>query len=149
MPASPTPRRDLRHRTALGAVSLTAALLAAPCAVAVAEPGAQIATDTKGYVGTAAYCQGSATAVAFGRTDEALVAICSGPDGQLQYRGVRLADDSALMLAADADDEGGFVATNGAVRYHVSSAELIVTEGDTTLHRQSMVQYYRAPAAAS
>lgn len=149
MPASPTPRRAPRHRTVLGAVAFTGFVLAAPCAVAAAEPGAQFATDTKGYVGTAAYCQGSATAVAFGRTDEALVAICSGPDGQLQYRGVRLADESALMLAARADDEGGFVATNGAVRYHVSSAELVVTEDDTTLHRQSMVQYYRAPAAPS
>lgn len=143
MPLFPT----LSYRAGVGALPLAAAVLIGPCAVAGAEP--QYATDTKGYVGTAAYCQGSAVAVAFGRTEQALVAICSGPDGQLQYRGVRLSDDSALMLPARADDSGGFVASNGEVRYRVSSDHLSVAQGDMTLVRQSMVQYYRAPAAAT
>lgn len=127
----------------IGSVTAAGALAIAP--LAGAQPS-EPATDHNGYVGTAAYCQGSAAAVAFGRTAEALVAICKAPDGQLQYRGVRLSDESALMLTATADESGGFTAENGGVVYDVSSAELVVTDGDTTLHRQSMLQYY-APAA--
>lgn len=145
MPFFPT----LPYRAGIGALSAGAALIVGPCAGAHAEPGAQFATDTRGYVGTAAYCQGSAVAQAFGRTEQALVAICSGPDGQLQYRGVRLSDESALMLPARADEAGDFVATNGAVTYRVSSAELLVTQDGSTLVRQSMVQYYRAPSTPS
>ena len=143
MSDSPRPRRTFLHRTAIGFVTAAGAIAIAPSAGAQpSEP----ATDHNGYVGTAAYCQGSAAAVAFGRTAEALVAICKGPDGQLQYRGVRLSDESALMLTATADESGGFTAENGGVVYDVSSAELVVSEGDSTLHRQSMLQYY-APTA--
>jgi hypothetical protein len=139
MSAAPQPHRTFVYRTGIG-------VLGAAGVIAMAVPaGAQpsdFATDHNGYVGTAAYCQGSAAAVAFGRTGKALVAICEGPDGQLQYRGVRLSDESALMLTATADDAGGFTASNGDVVYHVSSAELVVGEGDTTLHQQPMLQYY-------
>ncbi|MCK0174144.1 MULTISPECIES: hypothetical protein [Mycobacteriaceae] len=138
MPAQPHTRRTVRARTAVG-------FLGAAGALAIASPAAaqpNIATDHNGYVGTAAYCQGSAAAVAFGRTTEALVAICKAPDGELQYRGVRLSDESALMLTATADDSGGFTAANGDVVYDVSSAELLVAEGGKTLHRQPMLQYY-------
>ncbi|MBO0676079.1 hypothetical protein JRC04_01235 [Mycolicibacterium sp. S2-37] len=139
MPAAPEPRRTVLRRTGIGVLSVAGALsIATPAA---AQPS-DLATDHNGYVGTAAYCQGSAAAVAFGRTDEALVAICKGPDGQLQYRGVRLSDESALMLAATADGSGGFTAANGDVVYDVSSAELVVAESGTTLHRQPMLQYY-------
>jgi len=127
----------------IGVIGIAGALAIAP--LAGAQP-TDFATDHNGYVGTAAYCQGSAAAVAFGRTNEALIAICKGQDGQLQYRGVRLNDESALMLAATADDAGGFTAANGDVVYHVTSAELVVGEGDTTLHKQPMVQFY-SPSA--
>lgn len=144
MSVSPRLRRTFLHRTAIGFLTAAGAIAIAPLADAQPAEPAQPATDRNGYVGTAAYCQGSAAAVAFGRTAEALVAICKGPDGQLQYRGVRLSDESALMLTATADESGGFTAENGSVVYDVSSAELVVTEGDTTLYRQSMVQYYAA-----
>lgn len=143
MPVTPELGRTLLYRTGAGVLGVAAALAVAP--MAGAQPSDH-ATDHNGYVGTAAYCQGSAAAVAFGRTEEALVAICAGPDGQLQYRGVRLRDESALMLAAKADDSGGFTAENGTVSYQVSSAQLVVTDGTTTLHRQPMLQYY-APSA--
>jgi hypothetical protein len=139
MPVPPELRRTVPYRTGVGVFGAAAALAMAP--IAGAQPADQV-TDRNGYVGTAAYCQGSAAAVAFGRTDEALVAICQGADGQLQYRGVRLSDESALMLAATADDSGGFTAENGTVSYQVSSAQLVVTDGNTTLHRQPMLQYY-------
>lgn len=143
MPAASRPCQTLLRRTGFGVLGLAGALAFA------AQAGAQPSdptTDQNGYVGTAAYCQGSAAAVAFGRTKEALVAICKAPDGQLQYRGVRLRDESALMLTAAADDDGAFTAANGDVVYHVSSGELMVTEGDTTLVRQPMLQFY-APNA--
>lgn len=139
MSVSPRPRRTFLHHTAIGFVTAVGAIAIAP--PVGAQPSEPV-TDRHGYVGTAAYCKGSAAVVAFGRTPEALVAICKGSDGQLQYRGVRLSDESALMLTATADESGGFTAENGSVVYDVSSAELVVTEGDATLYRQSMVQYY-------
>ena len=145
MPASPELRRTFLYRTTIGVCGAAAAVAIVGAPAVDAQPTTNPpgpATDHNGYIGTGAYCQGSAAAVAFGRTAEALVAICKGPDGQLQYRGVRLSDESALMLAATADESGGFSAANGDVVYDVSSAELVVQEGDTTLHRQPMVQYY-------
>ncbi|WP_231737617.1 hypothetical protein [Mycobacterium sp. IS-1742] len=110
---------------------------------ATADPSSDFVTDDRGFVGTAAYCQGAAEATAFGRTQDALVAICSSPDGQLQYRGVRLEDDAALMLDAAAAGAGGYSAENEGVVYWVTATELVVTSGDTTLHRQPMIEYRR------
>ncbi|WP_422746842.1 hypothetical protein ACN27E_04375 [Mycobacterium sp. WMMD1722] len=139
MRAASEPCRTLLRRTGFGVLGLAGALaVATPAGAQPPDP----ATDHNGYVGTAAYCQGTAAAVAFGRTEEALVAICRGPEGQLQYRGVRLRDESALMLTATADGSGGFTAANGDVVYTVSSAELVVTEAGTTVVRQPMLQFY-------
>lgn len=124
-------------------IAVAAALTAAVATAATAAAAPQYPTDDRGYVGTAAHCQGAAVATAFGRTQDALVAVCSGPDGQLQYRGVRLSDDSALMLTATATAAGGFTAENDGVVYTVSPTELVVRHGDTTLHRQAMVEYHR------
>ncbi|MGE2717067.1 hypothetical protein ACQI4L_23675 [Mycolicibacterium litorale] len=122
-------------------LAMIAAVGAAPAAAA--DPDSEFPTDDRGFVGTAAYCQGAAVATAFGRTQDALVAICSSPDGQLQYRGVRLDDDAALMLDAAAAGAGGFTAENDGVVYRVTATELVVTSGDTTLHRQPMIEYRR------
>lgn len=121
----------------VGAVCAAGWIAGAPTAHGQTE----FPTDDKGFVDTAAYCQGSAVAVAVGRTDSALVTICSSPDGQLQYRGVRLSDDAALMLPATALTAGGFQAANGGVIYTISARDLVVTEGDTTLVRQPMLEY--------
>ncbi|WP_157531032.1 hypothetical protein [Mycobacterium sp. IS-1496] len=128
-------------RAAVASAALAGALTGAP--VAAADPSADFPTDDRGYVGTAAYCQGAAVATAFGRTQDALVAICSSPDGQLQYRGVRLSNDAALMLTAEAGAAGGFTAENDGVVYTVTPTDLVVSSGDTTLHRQAMVEYRR------
>ncbi|BBY16018.1 hypothetical protein [Mycolicibacterium litorale] len=144
MADSPTSAPLSRGRRLAGAAGLvvTAGLALAPWATA--DPSPEFPSDERGFVGTAAYCQGAAEAEAFGRTKDALVAICSGPDGQLQYRGVRLEDDAALMLDAAAAGAGGFSAENEDVVYWVTATELVVTSGDTTLHRQPMIEY-RAP----
>ncbi|MFS0896327.1 hypothetical protein [Mycolicibacterium litorale] len=129
-----------KHLAGSAALALMGAVGVA--ATAAAAPPTEFPTDDRGFVGTAAYCQGAAVATAFGRTRDALVAICSGPDGQLQYRGVRLDDDAALMLTAAAAPDG-FTAENDGVVYRVSATELIVTSGDTTVHRQPMIEYRR------
>jgi hypothetical protein len=133
-----------RHRTAAVGTFLgiaVAAALSAPSAAA--EPGRDFPTDERGFVDTAAHCQGSAVAVAYGRTEESLVTVCSGAGGQLQFRGVRLSDDAALMLAAQ-PVPGGYTAANDDVTYTVTPAELTVASGDATVIRQAMVEYHGA-----
>ena len=46
-----------------------------------------------------------AAAEAYGRTAKSLVAICVNPDGGLEYRGVRLSDDSSLAIPASRGSE--------------------------------------------
>lgn len=105
-------------------------------------------TDARGFIGTAAHCQGAAVAVAYGRTAESLVAICAGAGGQLQFRGVRVADDAALMLTAEPLSSGGYTAANDTVTYTVTPTELTVASGDDTMIRQPMLEYRGAKAQA-
>ncbi|MGA5465374.1 hypothetical protein [Mycobacterium sp. NPDC050041] len=111
-----------------------------PAATAIAQPESEFTTDERGFVDTAAHCQGAAVAVAYGRTAESLVAICAGAGGQLQFRGVRLEDDAALMLAAE-PTTGGYVAVNDGVTYTVTPTALTVASGVDTVIRQPMVDY--------
>lgn len=133
------PRAARRWWIASAAASAACVVVCTP--VASADPSPQFPTDDRGFVDTAAYCQGAAVATAYGRTADALVAICAGQDGQLQYRGVRLRDGAAVMLTAQADGSGAFVAENDGVVYTVSPTELTVTVADSTLHRQAMLEY--------
>jgi hypothetical protein len=130
---------------ARGAAAVIALLgvIAALAPRAAADPGRDFPSDERGFVGTAAHCQGSAVAVAYGRTEESLVTVCSGAGGQLQFRGVRLSDDAALMLAAQ-PIANGYSATNDGVTYTVTPAELTVTSGDATVIRQAMLEYHGA-----
>jgi hypothetical protein len=137
MAVSPLARRG-RALAVLAAAWLCAGI--AP-ATASAAPDDEYPTDVLGFTGTAAHCQGSAVAVVVGRTQRALVVVCSGPDGQYQYRGVRLTDDSALMLSASPTSGGGFRAENDGVVYTVSPDELRVSSGDATLYRGPWIQY--------
>ncbi|TFV54560.1 hypothetical protein E4P42_25540 [Mycobacterium sp. PS03-16] len=143
-----TPSRTVLTRATrrrwLAVTAASAAYLTLATPVASAEPSSDFPADDRGFVDTAAYCQGAAVATAFGRTADALVAICAGPGGELQYRGVRLRDDAAVMLTAQSDGAGRFVADNDGVVYTVSPTELTVTVADSTLHRQPMLEY-RAP----
>jgi hypothetical protein len=130
-------------RVALGALlCLAVAAGTWAAATASAQPQTEFATDERGFVDTGAHCQGAAVAAAYGRTAESLVAICAGPGGQLQFRGVRLEDDAALMLPAEPTTTGGYVAFNDGVTYTVTPAALTVASGADTVIRQPMV-YYR------
>lgn len=98
-------------------------------------------SDESGFVGSAARCDDGQVLMSFGRTSRALVAICVDPDGDLEYRGVRLSDDTALTTTAGRASDGSIIATNNGVTYAVSPEMLLVSEGDTVLYRDSWLEF--------
>ena len=115
---------------------------AAPSTTSAASPASgTFRTDDRGYVGSAAQCDATQVAVAFGRTSRALVAICVNRDGSLQYRGVRLSDQASVSMPAGRSADGAIVATNDAVTYAVSPTMLLVSEGDNVLYRDAWVEF--------
>ncbi|MCB1290402.1 hypothetical protein [Mycolicibacterium sp.] len=151
----------MSHRARpVGPLLATTALAAATAMTAMAqsglpEAGAEPTTSTtapsgsssaypsdgQGYTDSAARCDEGQTLMAFGRTSRALVTICVGPDGQLEYRGVRLSDNSSLTVSAGRASDGSIVATNEGVTYAVSPEMLLVSDGDTVLYRDSWVEF--------
>jgi hypothetical protein len=116
----------------LAAISLMPVVGAQPAAFAI---------DDRGFIDTAARCEEPSIAVAFGRTQQALVAICRNGPGVYEYRGVRLSDDALLTLAAGTNADGQFVAANDGVTYTFSAKELVVTSHEEVIHREPMVAY--------
>ena len=110
---------------------------------AAASPGSgsDYPGDEYGFVGSAARCDDSQVLMSFGRTSRALVAICVDPDGDLEYRGVRLSDETALTATAGRASDGSIVATNNGVTYAVSPEMLLVSEGDMVLYRDSWLEF--------
>ncbi len=105
-------------------------------------------TDDQGYLASAARCDDGQTLLMYGRTSRSLVAICVGPDGQLEYRGVRLSDGATLTMAASRSADGTILAVNDNVTYAISPQTLLVSEGDTVLYRDEWAQYHKAGSAA-
>lgn len=132
-----------------------AAAVALPHAAADPTTPPQYATDEHGYIDSAARCDDDQMLMEFGRTARALVAICVSGDGQLEYRGTRISDQAALTMPASKGDDGAVVATNDDVTYAVTTDVLLVSEGDTVLHREPWVEFHRprfpsgGPAASS
>lgn len=111
-------------------------------------------SDKYGFVDSAARCDDEQMLMAFGRTSRALVAICVDSDGDLEYRGVRLSDETPVTLAAGRSSDGSIVATNNGVTYAVSPEMLLVSDGDTVLYRDSWLEFRQPrfsgePAATS
>jgi hypothetical protein len=92
-------------------------------------------------VDTAARCEESQTLMAYGRTERALVAICVGRDGALEYRGVRLSDDASLHLPVTRGSDGTLVAANDTVTYSITPSMLLVSDGDSVIYRDSWIEY--------
>lgn len=120
----------------------------APAPRAAADPSApptsatpDFPSDDRGYLDSAARCDSGQTPLMFGRTSRSLVAVCVGPDGQLQYRGVRLSDEAGLTMAASRSADGAIVATNDDVTYSITPQDLLVSEGDSVLHRDAWLEY--------
>jgi hypothetical protein len=135
---------------AVGAVAV--GVVAVGVAIAVSSPAllpeasaapAGPTSDELGYVGSAARCDDTQTLMAYGRTARALVVICVDPDGQLEYRGVRISDQAALSMAAARASSGTIIATNDGVTYVVSPTMLLVSEGDTVLYRDSWADFHQ------
>lgn len=136
-----------RYRVTAAVAMFTAA---AAALAALGEAGAEPSTttsssahpsDQRGYLDSSARCDTDQVLMAYGRTARALVAICVGSDGDLEYRGVRLSDEASVTLPAGRASDGSIVATNDGVTYSVSSAAFLVSEGDTVLYRDPWVEF--------
>lgn len=103
--------------------------------------GSDYPSDEYGFLDSAARCDDSQVLMSFGRTSRALVAICVDPAGDLEYRGVRLSDETSLTAPAGRASDGSVVATNNGVTYAVSPEMLLVSEGDTVLYRDSWLEF--------
>ena len=137
------------NRTARRDVAPAAAVLSSAAAVLVlwsapgvsADPIPGFPADEHGYVNTGARCDDGQTLLMSGRTARALVAVCVGPDGQLQYRGVRLSDRAELVLGASRGPDGSIIARNDDVTYDISPAAFLVSDGDAVLYRDAWADF--------
>src|SRR5215813_12728625 len=93
-----------------------------------AEPGS-LQTDDRGFIDTAARCDTPKSAVAVGRTQQSLVAICVNPRGHYEYRGVRIKDSSEINVSGAEMQDGKYVAHNADVTYVFSAKELMILQG--------------------
>lgn len=106
-----------------------------------------IAIDDRGFVDSEARCEAPAVAVAFGRTETALVAICE-KNGRYEYRGIRMRDEALLAAPAVEDGDDVFSAENDGVTYRFSAKELEVSSGNRVIHAEPMVAYVEPRVAA-
>lgn len=100
-------------------------------------------SDDHGYLDSEARCDDGQTLMILGRTSRSLVAVCVGPDGQLEYRGVRLSDQAGLTMGASRGDDGDIVAVNDDVTYSISPKAFVVSEGDTVIYQDSWAEYHQ------
>lgn len=128
---------------ALASAAAAAAALLVPTAAAdpTETSTADYPSDEYGYTDSAARCDAAQTVMEFGRTSRALVAICVNPDGQLEYRGVRLSDQAALTMPASRGADGAITASNDGVTYAVTPELLLVSEGDSVLYRDGWIEF--------
>lgn len=101
-------------------------------------------SDARGFPGTAAHCDGPVSAVAYGRTERALVAVCFDSAGRLEYRGARRSDMASLTMPAGRTADGSIVATNDGVTYVVTPNMLLVSEGDVVLYRDDWIEFQQS-----
>ncbi|OBG22506.1 hypothetical protein A5765_20505 [Mycolicibacterium celeriflavum] len=122
-------------RTLLIVGAAAASLLLAP--TAVAAPTA----DAQGYVDSTARCAPPDEAVLFGSTGSSRVAICKSPDGEYEYRGVRVRDGAKLIVpASPTGDE--FTAENDGITYFVSEDSLTISAGTRVIREEPMVDVH-------
>lgn len=136
-----------------------AVVLGAPTVLpgATADPsdpaGDAVSSDEYGYLDSSARCDDDQTLMVFGRTSRAMVVVCVDPDGELEYRGVRISDQAATSMSASRASDGTVIATNNGVTYALSPAMLLVSEGDNVLYRDSWIEFrqprFSAPPVTS
>ena len=136
------PRRVRLSGLAALAVCIMAISTGLTSIAAVAAPPDD-SSDEYGYLNSSARCDDDQTLMAFGRTSRAMVAVCVDPDGELEYRGVRLSDQAATTLSATRADDGSIIATNDGVTYAISPTFFLVSEGDAVLYRDSWIEFHQ------
>jgi hypothetical protein len=106
-----------------------------------AEPGV-LQTDDRGFIGKAARCDAPKSAVAIGRTEQSLVAICVDGSGDYEYRGMRVKDRNALKVPGAVMLGGKYVARNADFTYIFSAKELIILQGwGWVIRKEPMVAF--------
>jgi hypothetical protein len=112
---------------------------------AAAQPSYR--TDDRGFVDSGVRCEAPQTAVAFGRTEQSLVAICVDPDGHYEYRGARLGDDAVLAVVAEPTVPGEFFAQKDGVTYTVTAKDLVI-KSDEYVRIEPVLQFGSPPLLA-
>jgi hypothetical protein len=114
--------------------------------MAGAEPGS-LQTDDRGFVDSGVRCEAPQSAVAFGRTEQSLVAICVDRDGHYEYRGARLGDNAVLTVVAEPTVPGEFFAQKDGVTYTVTAKELVI-KSDEYVRTEPVLQFGTPPLLA-
>ena len=112
------------------------------------EPGV-LQTDDRGFVDKAARCDAPKSAVALGRTEQSLVAICVDRSGHYEYRGMRVNDSYALKVPGAVMLGGKYVASNADFTYTFAAKELMILQGwGWVIRKEPMVAFVepRLPA---
>jgi hypothetical protein len=125
------------------------AALSALLVIALPSAAAAPAADERGYANSTARCEAPNSVVVFGSTDASRIAICKTPGGDYEYRGVRLSDGAKLIVPAEAPPDGAFIAENGPISYLVTMKSLVVSEGNTVIREEPMVDFHGSQAAAA
>jgi hypothetical protein len=116
---------------------------------AFAKPG-DLPVDARGFVNSAARCDGPQSPLVVGRTARSLVAVCVDGAGHYEYRGVRRSDGALLKVPATALQNGCFGVRNDDVDYTVSDKKLLLTSGLRIVRDEVMLQFedFREPVSA-
>lgn len=116
---------------------------------ALPQAGAAPGFDSQGYLDSTARCTAPDTAVLFGSTDTARVAICKTSGGKYQYRGVRVRDGAKLVLSAASNGDGSYAAENDGMTYTVSPSSLVISSGRSTVRTESWVDFHGPQSTGS
>jgi hypothetical protein len=111
-----------------------------------AEPGS-LQTDDRGFIDSEVRCEAPQAAVAFGRTQQSLVAICVDRDGHYEYRGARLGEDAVLTVVAEPTVPGAFFAQKDGVTYTVTAKDVVI-KSDEFVRTEPMLQFGAPPLLA-
>jgi hypothetical protein len=131
----------LRKPGLIAAAAAVSALIAVSLPLALAAPTAVPPADSQGYLDSTARCTKPDTAVVFGTTETARVAICETPGGEFEYRGVRVRDGARLIITASRTSAGAYVASNDGVTYTVTAKTLSVSAGGDTVRTESWTDF--------
>ncbi|MGV0853422.1 hypothetical protein [Mycolicibacterium phlei] len=134
-------------RTFLVVIGIVGLVIAAALLAPTVDAQTQLATDDRGFIDSEARCESPSVAVAFGRTQRSLIAICV-ENGAYEYRGVRIRDDALLTAPAETDGDGVFTATNEETTYTFSAKELRISVNDKVIRVEPMVAYVEPRLAA-